>query len=63
MLIDLDPDHLEITRRISTQMVKAAGLAHCISPVEGEDANDWYVRAGLFPVSAAMMRLRCAAPP
>jgi putative DNA primase/helicase len=44
-------------------VVKAAGLTHCISPVEGEDANDWYVRAGLFPVAAAMMRLRCAAPP
>lgn len=45
------------------EAVTAAGLAHCISPVEGEDINDWYARAGLFPVAAAMMRLRRAAPP
>lgn len=38
--------------------VKDAGLAYCMSEVEGEDANDWYVRDGLLPVAADMMRLR-----
>lgn len=38
--------------------VEKAGLAYCMSPVEGEDANDWYVRAGVLPVAAEMMRLR-----
>lgn len=40
--------------------VEAAGLAYCMSPVEGEDANDWYMRAGVLPVAAEMMRLRRA---
>jgi putative DNA primase/helicase len=40
--------------------VEAAKVPYCISPVEGEDANDWYVRAGLLPVAAEIMRLRRA---
>jgi putative DNA primase/helicase len=35
-----------------------AGLAYCMSPVEGEDANDLYVRAGLMAVSKLMMEAR-----
>lgn len=42
--------------------VEAAQLAYCMSPVLGEDANDWYVRAGLLPVAAEIMKLRRAAP-
>jgi putative DNA primase/helicase len=43
--------------------VEAATLPYCMSPVEGEDANDWYVRAGVIPLAAEMMRLRRGAPP
>lgn len=35
-----------------------AQLAYCMSPIEGEDANDLYVRAGLMAVSAQMMGVR-----
>lgn len=35
-----------------------AGIPYCMSPVEGEDANDLYVRSGLISVSALMMAAR-----
>jgi putative DNA primase/helicase len=38
--------------------VEQAGLAYCMSAVEGEDANDLYVRAGLMAVSKLMMEAR-----
>jgi hypothetical protein len=34
-----------------------------MSPVEGEDANDLYVRAGLMAVNALMMAARSQRPP
>ena len=40
-----------------------AGIAYCMSPVEGEDANDLYVRAGLMAVCALMMVARRQRPP
>jgi putative DNA primase/helicase len=40
-----------------------AGIAYCMSPVEGEDANDLYVRAGLMAVCALMMGVRSQRPP
>lgn len=43
--------------------VQQADLAYCMSDVEGEDANDLYVRAGLMAVSALIMTTRCQAPP
>lgn len=48
---------------VGLKAVESAGLAYCISQVEGEDANDWYMRAGLIPVAADMMRLRSSTPP
>lgn len=40
-----------------------AGITYCMSPAEGEDANDLYVRAGLMAVCALMMGLRNQRPP
>lgn len=40
-----------------------ADVAYCMSPIEGEDANDLYVRAGLMAVSTLMVATRNKAPP
>lgn len=37
---------------------QAAGLPYCMSPVEGEDANDLHQRAGLFAVAQQLMEVR-----
>lgn len=37
---------------------KATGLPYCMSPVEGEDANDLHMRAGLFAVAQLLMEMR-----
>lgn len=34
------------------------GLSYCMSPVEGEDANDLHLRAGLFAVVQKLMEVR-----
>ncbi|PVX38201.1 hypothetical protein [Janthinobacterium sp. 78] len=39
-----------------------AGLLHCMSEIEGEDANDLYARAGLMAVCALIMSTRSRAP-
>jgi putative DNA primase/helicase len=37
---------------------KATGLRYAMSPVVGEDANDWHKRDGLMPVMEAIMTAR-----
>lgn len=37
---------------------KATGRSYCMSPVEGEDANDMHVRAGLVAVVQLLMAVR-----
>lgn len=37
---------------------KAANVPYCMSPVEGEDANDMYARAGLLAVCKTLMEAR-----
>lgn len=37
---------------------QATGFKYCMSPVEGEDANDLYVRAGLMAVCKLIMEAR-----
>lgn len=37
---------------------KATGLPYCMSPIEGEDANDLHARAGLFAVCQLLMEVR-----
>ncbi len=37
---------------------KATGLSYCMSPVEGEDANDLHKRAGLMPLCDLIMEAR-----
>ena len=51
VLIDLDPDHLEITRRISVQMAKAAGLDITVSATTD-------LRAGLQDVDCVLSSFR-----
>lgn len=41
---------------------RQAGLLHCMSEIEGEDANDLYARAGLMAVCALIMATRSRAP-
>lgn len=41
---------------------QAAGLPYCMSPVEGEDANDLHVRAGLTPVCELIRQVRAPKP-
>lgn len=50
-------------RGTGERAAQQAGLAYCMSAVEGEDANDLYVRAGLMAVCALMMGLRHQRPP
>lgn len=40
---------------------KATGLAYCMAPDEGMDANDLHVRDGLFAVCGLMQRARASA--
>lgn len=44
--------------RAGERAARATGLPFCMSPVEGEDANDMHKRAGLFPVQALLMKTR-----
>ena len=37
---------------------QATGLPYCMSPIEGEDANDLHARAGLMAVCAQLMAVR-----
>ena len=37
---------------------KETGLPYCMSPNEGEDANDVHARAGLLPVCSLLMQVR-----
>ena len=37
---------------------EATGLPWCMSPIEGEDANDLHQRAGLMAVCAQIMAVR-----
>ncbi len=37
---------------------KATGLPYCMSPIEGEDANDFYARAGLISLCKLIMEAR-----
>lgn len=45
-------------QRAGHEAVRRMGLPHCMSPVEGEDANDVHVRAGLFSVAHLLMQAR-----
>jgi putative DNA primase/helicase len=40
------------------QCAQATGLPYCMSPVEGEDANDLHQRAGLMAVCQLLMDVR-----
>jgi 6-phospho-beta-glucosidase len=51
VLIDLDPDHLEITRRITEQMVRAAGLDITVTATTD-------LRAGLEDVDCVLSSFR-----
>jgi 6-phospho-beta-glucosidase len=51
VLIDLDPDHLEITRRMATQMAKAAGLDITVTATTD-------MRAGVTEVDAVLSSFR-----
>jgi 6-phospho-beta-glucosidase len=51
VLIDLDPDHLEITRRITTQMASAAGLDITVTATTD-------LRAGLDDVDCVLSSFR-----
>ena len=51
VLIDLDPEHLEITRRISEQMARAAGLDVTVTATTD-------LRAGLADVDAVLSSFR-----
>jgi 6-phospho-beta-glucosidase len=51
VLIDLDPDHLEITRRMAAQMAKAAGLDITVTATTD-------MRAGLTDVDAVLSSFR-----
>lgn len=35
-----------------------SGLPFCMSPIAGEDANDWHARSGVLAVAKAIMELR-----
>jgi phage/plasmid primase-like uncharacterized protein len=39
---------------------KNTGLPYCLSPIQGEDANDLHVRVGLVPVVQLLMNVRQA---
>ena len=54
VLIDLDPDHLEITRRMATRMVQAAGLDITVTATTD-------MRRGLADVDAVLSSFRPAA--
>jgi len=43
---------------VGEMAAKNTGLPYCMSPVEGEDANDLHVRAGLVPVVQLLMNVR-----
>lgn len=47
--------------RAGHEAARKIGLPYCMSPVEGEDANDVHVRAGLFAVSQLLMQARTGA--
>lgn len=43
---------------VGEKSAQATGMPYCMSPVEGEDANDLHVRAGLMPVVQLLMDVR-----
>lgn len=43
---------------VGEKVAQATGKPFCMSPVEGEDANDLHVRAGLVPVVELLMNVR-----
>lgn len=43
---------------VGEKAAMATGKPYCMSPVEGEDANDMHVRAGLVPVVQLLMNVR-----
>lgn len=43
---------------VGEMAAKNTGLPYCISPIQGEDANDLHVRAGLVPVVELLMNVR-----
>lgn len=45
-------------RRAGEEAARQTGLPYCMSPVEGEDANDMHARAGLLPVCSLLMQAR-----
>jgi DNA repair protein RadD len=48
-----------LRKSLSTAMqIWGRGLSYCMSPIEGEDANDLYTRLGLLAVCRLMMNLR-----
>ena len=51
VLIDLDPDHLEITRRLATRMAEAAGLDITVTATTDQ-------RRGLRDVDAVLSSFR-----
>lgn len=55
---DHDRESKQTGKRAGEEAARRTGLPYCLSPVEGEDANDVHARAGIFAVVSLLMKAR-----